>query len=74
MLSQKFYDSEMRHGIFGGLVQGFLWVLSFALIQSSQSLEIRSTHTHPPPGGGWPRGFRKGYVSYIAKVIPLLEI
>ena len=29
-------------------MQGFFWVLSFAPIQSSQSLEIRST---PPPGG-----------------------
>ena len=72
MLPQKFYGSEMRHGIFGGLNfgAGIFWVLSFAPIQSSQSLEIRST---PPPGGG-PRGFRKCYISYIAKVIPLLEI
>ena len=59
-------------GFLGGqiLVQRFFWVLSFAPIQSSQSLEIRNT---PLPLGG-PKGFRKGYISYVAKVIPLLEI
>ena len=62
ILSGNFLGSEIRHGIFWGkfLVQelvgfvgrhrDFFWVLIFAPIRSSPSLEIGSTP--PPPGVG----------------------
>ena len=60
MLSGNFYGSEIWHGIFGGVKfwsrdflgfclkpKGFFWVLIFAPIQTSLSLEIWSTPPCP---------------------------
>ena len=51
-------DSEIRHGIFGVLLEALgIWEggLIFGPIRSSLSLESRSTPPRPPPGnlGGY---------------------
>ena len=50
VLMEIFMAKKFGMGFFGGLIlaQGFFWVLIFATIRSSMSLEIRTTP--PPPG------------------------
>ena len=51
MLSQKFYGSEMRHGIFGGLNFGAGIFLGFEFCPHS-IIPVTWNQEYPPPPGG----------------------
>ena len=51
MLSQKFYGSEMRHGIFGGLNFGAGIFLGFEFCPHS-IIPVTWNQEYPPPRGG----------------------
>ena len=74
MLSQKFYGSEMRHGIFGGLNFGAGIFLGFEFCPHSIiPVTWNQEYPHPPTPGGGLEGLEKVMFLILQRLYPFLK-